>query len=153
MRKEQKHFFFENKKTVLQMQYSKGWISCCLKYLFSYYFLEKSFFLNKDLRSTIHPHEMVNAGKAAVNTASRGDVCENINGLKNNMKVIAITRNNIIRSIIVDGGVRKIFLISISTFTFIPTFQSFLLLKLLSFRSVINLSKYLYKGKDMHPLP
>lgn len=117
------------------------------------YFLQKSLFLKMDLRNIIHAQDIVNAGKAAVTIASTGDILENINGLKNIINVINIVKNNVIRSNILDGGVKKILAISIFTFIFTSTFLFSLLLVQLPFLNVLNLLKYLCVDKDKYLLP
>ncbi|MBB6217302.1 hypothetical protein HNQ80_003421 [Anaerosolibacter carboniphilus] len=90
-------------------------------------FIEKSFFLKIERRSTIHPQEIDREGSAAIHAASKGDIFENLNGLKNIIKLITNIKNNVIRSNIVEGGFVKILKISIFTFILTPTSQFFLL--------------------------
>lgn len=78
-------------------------------------------------RSTIHPQEIDSDGNAAVIAASKGDIRENFNGVKNIINVITNIRNNVMRSLISYGGVKNIFAISIFTliiYSNLPTFSS-----------------------------
>lgn len=90
----------------------------------------------------IQPHEIDMAGIAAVNTASNGEICENLKGAKNIIKVTTNIKNSEIRSYIVDGGVKNIFAISIFTFIFTPTFQPHFLPIQLSCLNVSNLLRH-----------
>ena len=62
-------------------------------------------------------------GNAAVTIAFQGDITEYFNGPKKIINVTTNVINNTIRSNIVVGGVKKIFIISIFTFIFTPTLQ------------------------------
>lgn len=112
-----------------------------------------------DLRSTNHAQDIVNEGTAAVIMASTGDILENANGPKNIINVTNIVRNNAIRSNILDGGVKKILVISIftfiftSAFIFTSTFLFYLLPIQLSFLNVLNPLKYLCVDKEKYLLP
>ena len=102
-------------------------------------YLQKSFFLKIDLKSNIHPHEIVSAGIAAVIIASTGDILENLSGEKNIINVTTNIISKVIFSYIVDGGVKNILKRSIFALTLTPTFQFFLLLVEQAFQSVLNL--------------
>lgn len=102
-------------------------------------YLQKSFFLKIDLRSNIHPHEIVSDGIAAVITASNGDILENLRGEKNIMNVTTSITSKVIFSYIVDGGVKNILKRFILAFTLTPTFQFSLQLIQQVFQNVLNL--------------
>lgn len=85
--------------------------------------MQKSLFLKIDRNSTIQPHEIDKDGNAAVSIAFKGDIAENLSGPKKAINVTTNVMNNTIRSNIVVGGVKKIFIISILTFIFTPTLQ------------------------------
>ena len=77
-------------------------------------FLEKSLFLKRLLSRTIQPQETVNAGRAETMTALTGEISVKIVGPKHIIKMTSIIKNNVIFSLIEVGGVKKIFLMSIS---------------------------------------
>ena len=66
-------------------------------------------------------------GNAAVSMAFKGDMAENLNGPKNTINVTTSVINNTVRSNMVVGGVKNIFIISIFTFIFTPTLQLYFL--------------------------
>jgi len=116
-----------------------------LERLNCHYSFIKSFFLNTDLKKTSHPHEMDNAGAAAVSTASIGCICVKVRGRKNTMKVATIISMRVIRSNIVLGGVRNILRRSISAFIHYTSFPAFSSTNLISLpECIISLSSSMY---------
>lgn len=97
------------------------------------YILENSSFLKRERSSTIHPHEIERDGMQARNIAFTGGMAEKQMGPKKMTKVTTSMANNVIFSFLVLGGVRKIFVRSISTCLFSALFICFF-----SFYIVIN---------------